>query len=66
MICNEAAKSVVDKEIGFLWGKVLTLLDGVIQDDVSRKAAKDMAKESLRVFVKRVKSGLDEINEQGV
>lgn len=66
MICNEAAKSVIDVEMKSLWGRVLTLLDGVIQDDTSRKAAKDMAKGALGDFSRRVKSSFDNLNKEGV
>ena len=59
MVCQEAVKNVIDTNIRSLVGEVLTLIDGVVREDVARKASKDMARKLIYGFGQRVKLEVD-------
>ena len=61
LICREAAKGQVELSIKSLVGEILTLLDGVIQEETARKASKDMAKKMIWEFGRKVRSGIDRV-----
>ena len=61
LVCREAVKHLIDVDLKSLVGEILTLIDGVIQEETARKASKDMAKRMLWDFGGKVKSSINNL-----